>query len=145
MYQIFEAVINRGGYKLDDMLSKINIYTVEGKLTNENRTRLEQLAREKASAQAEVDMLKLLLEHESRIRALEAKDEVVEEDSNPDEEENVVELYAEYVPGTVTIAGDKWSWKGKNYVVITADAAHPCIWSPDDYPTYWKLEEVQPE
>lgn len=138
MRKIFENVIKNGSYKLEDMLGKISTYNVQGRLSDADRMELEAMAREHASAGSEIDMLKLLLEHEARIRVLEGNGEA----NTP--ENGAVQLNPEYVVGTPTVAGDRWSWGGKNYTVVGATAANPCVWSPDGYPAYWQLDEIQP-
>lgn len=131
MYSIFESVINRGGYKLGDMLNRIKTYAAEGKLTIEEMEKLEALAREKANMQDGTDMLGMLLEHEARIRALEAAAPI-----NPDQPADV----PEYVPGKWYYAGDKVMWNGETYVCIAPDGV-VCVWSPTDYPAYWERLE----
>ena len=131
MYSIFESVINKGGYKLADMLERIRVYAAEGKLTIEEMDKLEALAREKANMQDGTDMLGMLLEHEQRIRALEAAAPV-----NPDTPDDV----PEYQPGKWYYAGDKVKWNGKTYVCIAPEGV-VCVWSPDEHPAYWKRDE----
>lgn len=129
MYSIFESVINKGGYKLADMLERIRVYAAEGKLTIEEMDRLEALAREKANMQDGTDMLGMLLEHEQRIRALEAAAPV-----NPD----IPDDTPEYQPGKWYYNGDKVKWNGKTYVCIAPEGV-VCVWSPDEYPAYWEM------
>ena len=77
------------------------------------------------------DMLGMLLEHEQRIRALEAAAPV-----NPDTPDDV----PEYQPGKWYYAGDKVKWNGKTYVCIAPEGV-VCVWSPDEHPAYWKRDE----
>jgi hypothetical protein len=136
MYSIFESVINRGGYKLSEMLERIRMYAAEGRLTMNERDSLEKLAREHASVQDGIDMLGMLLEHEQRIRALELKVSGVEEAPPADNGGDTV--IAEYVPGKVYYAGNVVSWNGKTYT-CSAPEGTVCVWSPDEYPVYWEL------
>ena len=135
MYSIFESVINRGGYKLGEMLNRIKTYAADGKLTIEEMGKLEALAREKANVQDGTDMLGMLLEHERRIRELEAK--FVTDTPAEGETEEVV---AEYVPGKWYYAGDKAMFDGKVYICIAPEDV-VCVWSPTEFPSYWQAAE----
>lgn len=137
MYSIFESVINRGGYKLGDMLNRIETYAAAGKLAVEEMDKLEALAREKANVQDGTDMLGMLLEHEARIRALEAKHVADEEPPVDDNGELNVADIAEYVPGKWYYAGDVVRWQDEAYACIAPDGV-VCVWNPDEYPAYWE-------
>ncbi len=52
MYAIIKSVINSGNYELTDMLSKIDTMWVQGSITDEQRTELTALARDKATPEA---------------------------------------------------------------------------------------------
>lgn len=134
MYEIFVSVINKGGYKLGDMIERIKTYAAEGKLTIEEMEKLEALAREKANVQDGTDMLGMLLEHEARLRALEAKHATEEE---PPTDENGDTIIAEYVPGKWYYAGDVVKYEDEAYTCIAPDGV-VCVWSPAEYPTYWE-------
>ena len=108
MYEIFVSVINKGGYKLGDMIERIKTYAAEGKLTIEEMDKLEALAREKANVQDGTDMLGMLLEHETRIRALEAKVGV----DAPETDEDGAEIVPEFVVGKTYYRGDKVTFNG---------------------------------
>lgn len=47
------------------------------------------------------------------------------------------EEYPEFVVGKWYYNGDKCSFGGKNYT-CTAPTGTVCVWSPTDYPAYWK-------
>lgn len=129
MYEIFVSVINKGGWKLGDMIERIEVYAAEGKLTISEMEKLEAMAREKATVKDGTDMLGMLLDHETRLRALEAA--VQPED--PEEPTDV----PEYVPGKWYYALDKVTFEGAVYeCVAPADAV--CVWSPTEYPVYWQ-------
>ena len=49
MYAIIKSVINSGNFELTDMLSKIDTMWVQGSITDEQRTELTALARDKAT------------------------------------------------------------------------------------------------
>lgn len=129
MKQIFEAVINRGGYKLASLLERIDQYAAEGRLTVVDRDDLTAKAREKASAADEIDVTAMLLDHEMRLKALEQRSGSGAESDAPLEE---------YTVGKPTVAGARWLWKGVEYEVVNATPERPCVWSPEGYPYYWR-------
>lgn len=137
MYSIFESVINKGGYKLDEMLERIKVYAAEGKLTISEMEALEKLAREKASVKGDTDVFAKLEDLERRVRALEEKNATTDE---PPTDENGDTIIAEYVPGKWYYAGDVVMWQGEAYVCIAPDGV-TCVWSPADYPAYWQKVE----
>lgn len=126
MKSIFEAVINRGGYDLSDLLQKIDSYHIEGKLSDTEREALYSKAR--GEAVANVDVMAKLMELEERVRKLESEEA-------PEQDE-----YPEYVVGKWYYKGDKISYGGKNYVCSAPDGV-VCTWNPDEYPAYWVGEE----
>lgn len=48
MFLTFKEVISRGGYNLSSILKKIDVYHVEGKLTDDERTILRSFALDNA-------------------------------------------------------------------------------------------------
>lgn len=128
MYEIIKSVIISGIYELSDILKKIDTIWVQGDISDEQRTELIDLAREKANVQNSVDLAKKIEELDKRVNALEqgSSDEPTEE-------------YPEYVVGKWYYNGDKISFNGKNYVCIAPEGV-VCVWNPDEYPAYW--EEV---
>lgn len=48
MFLTFKEVISRGGYNLSSILKKIDVYHVEGKLTDDERTVLRSFALDNA-------------------------------------------------------------------------------------------------
>lgn len=136
MKQIFKSIIERGGYDLTALLAKIDIYHIEGKLTDAEREDLYTQARQTPKAQydysAEIEKLW------AAIRELQnAKEETPE---NPDEP---VEEYPAYVQPTgahdAYQIGAKVTYNGERYVCKKAN----CAWSPDVLPDAWeKVESV---
>lgn len=128
-YNIVKNVIDAGGYVLTAVLGKIDTFWAEGSLTNDQRQELKELARSGATPQAGVNLFAKLEELEARVKKLEANNEEVTETS-----------VEEYVSGRWYYNGDKCRQNGATYV-CTAPAGVACVWSPDDYPAYWKKEE----
>lgn len=130
MYEVIENVILEGRYELSDILRKIDVYWLQSKLTDEEKTALVKLAREHADITASLDLVKKVEELNVRVTALENK-----EQTEPGEE------YPAYVPGKWYYKDDKITFTdGKKYICIALDGA-VCTWSPVEYPTYWKLVE----
>ena len=129
MKGIFEDVINKGGYKLTDMLSKITHCYVEGKLTEDEKNELEALARDNAKSEYDIIIEKKLEELDMRLMKLENK-----------EGEPSVEEYPEFVKDKWYYAGDKCSENGINYICV-APVGVVCVWSPSVYPSYWQVAQ----
>lgn len=130
MKNIFDNVIEQGKFDLADMLSKIEKYHVEGRLSDLDKDELIRRARYKANPFYRTDIVAKLLELEERVRKLEQG----EAPNTP------TDGYPEYVVGKWYYAGDKISFGGKNYVCDAPDGA-VCTWNPDEYPAYWNIEE----
>ena len=128
MYQIIKNVIERGGYDLSAILTKIDTLWASGSLTDEQRTELIGLARSNGDARYSADIIAKLNDLETRIRALE----------NASTTEPTVE-YPEYVAGKWYYNGDKCSFENGNYICI-APAGTVCVWSPTEYPAYWQKQ-----
>lgn len=132
MKSVFNAIIKAGNYDLHTILSRIDRYHAEGKLSDAEHDALVSDARAGARPEASVDMsavLTRLADHERRLAALESGSAVQPEAGAP----------AEYVAGKVYQHGDRVTWKGKAYTCI-APAGTVCVWSPDDYPAYWEAD-----
>lgn len=128
MYQIIKNVIERGGYDLSAILTKINTLWASGSLTDEQRTELIGLARSNGDAKYSADVIAKLNDLETRVRALENAGT-----TEPAEE------YPEYVEGKWYYNGDKCSFENENYICI-APAGTVCVWSPTEYPAYWQKQ-----
>lgn len=127
MYQIIKNVIERGGYDLTVILQKIKTLWANGNITDEQYDELLGLARDGAQPKDSIDIIARLNDLESRVRALESNTQT----------ETPTEEYPEFVVGKWYYNGDKCSFSGKNYI-CTAPTATVCVWSPTDYPAYWK-------
>ena len=129
MKTIFENVINRGAFDLGGLLKKIDVFNIEGKLTDEDRDELYVKARNAANAENSVDVIAKLAELEQRVLALEnarIDNDTATGDTTADE----------YVVGKWYYTGDKVMFEGAEYVCIAPEGA-VCTWSPAEYPAFW--------
>ena len=86
-------ILSKKDYKLEDMLYKIAKMYIEGRITEAEKSELDNLARSNARAENSYDMQKQLDNLEARVKALEEKS-TTEEPSEP------AEKYPEYVQPT---------------------------------------------
>ena len=141
MKELFENVINNRDYELRDILNKIAERHINNDITDEEKTYLEELARNNANPQNSYapneDLIAQLFK---RVEALE-KVVFVETDEPVEDEEIVVEEYPLYVQPTgahdAYKVGDKITFNDKRYT-CTMDN---CVWNPSTYPNAW--EEVK--
>ena len=143
MKSIFESAIRRGGYDLTGMLQRIDSYHVDGKIDDDERMELYELARNGAKPENSVNLMakvselsQALAEAVKRIDKLEKQlsGEDLEAPSDPGEA-----APAEYVPGKWYYAGDRVSFGGDVFR-CTAPKGQVCTWSPSEYPAYWAAE-----
>lgn len=124
MYGIIQNVINRGGYDLSAMLTKIDTLWVQGSLSDLQREELLEAARAGANPAGSVELLAKLEELDRRVRALETAGGGGEE-------------VAPYVAGNWYYAGDRCVFEGAVYTCVAPDGV-VCVWSPADFPSYWQ-------
>ena len=141
MYEIIKNVIDSGDYELKDILYKINKMWIESAITEEQKTELDNLARENANAENSYASLQVQVNNiyteldtiKSRLNTLEGTEEPTEP----------VEEYPEYkqLQGAHDAynTGDKITYNDKKYVC----KMDGCVWNPDTYPAGW--EEVVEE
>lgn len=133
MYEIIKSVINSKDYKLEDMLYKISKMYIENRITEAEKSELDELARSNAKAENSYDMQKQLDNLEARVKALEEK--------STTEEPGITEEYPEYIQPTgahdAYQTGDKVTFNGKKYVCKMDN----CVWSPETYPVAWEESE----
>lgn len=157
MYDIIKNVIDSGRFELVDILKKIDTIWLQGDITDEQREGLVELAQEKAKPensfaplQEQIDNLAAKLSNVEQQQATNVadikaiKDKLSENDIEiPDVEPEPGEEYPEYKQPTGThdayYNGDKVTYNSEKYVCIAPEGT-PCVWSPDDYPSYWKKE-----
>nr|DAN55245.1 MAG TPA: ChiA1-BD-binding domain protein [Caudoviricetes sp.] len=140
MFDLIKEVINSRDYKLEDMLYKINKMYVESYLTEEEKTELDNLARENADTvnsyapiQEQIDNLYVKISNlEDRVKLLEKTEE-------PGEEEEYKEFVQPTGAHNAYNVSDKIIYNGKKYIC----KMDGCVWSPDTYPAAW--EEVTNE
>ena len=145
MYEDVMRVIEAGGYDLADLLRRIDVLYVGGRLTDEEREALADEARSKADPTAAYAPM------EQRLEALEAWRTEVEQrlaaieagGSEPVEPEEPADEYPPYVQPTgahdAYYAGDKVSWNGGKYTCIAPEGV-ACVWDPGTYPAYWRKD-----
>lgn len=128
---MIESTILSGDYELDKILSSIDLYHIEGSLTDEERRELIDLAREHAKSQyKEEDITTIILQ----LHDLDKRVKALEEGGEPSPVK-----YPEFVPGKWYYRGDTITFEGKKYK-CKAPEKKVCVWSPAGYPDYW--EEV---
>ena len=139
MFNLIKEVINSKSYKLEDMLYKINKMYIESYISEQEKTELDNLARENADPVnsyapilEQIDNLYIKISDlENRVNALEKVG---------DTEETETEEYKEFVQPTGAHdcynMGDKIFYNGKKYIC----KIDGCVWAPDAYPSAW--EEV---
>lgn len=141
MYEIIKGVINSKDYELKDILYKINKMYIESAITEEQKTELDNLARENANAensyvsvQEQINNIYTIIDKiQADIKELKGEEEPIE----------LIEEYPEYIqPQGAHDAyntGDKITYNGKKYVC----KMDGCVWNPITYPQGW--EEVVEE
>lgn len=150
MYEVIKAVIESKRYELEDMLSKLDTFWVQGRITEEKYTELVALAREKALPENSyapprelLDALyKEIAELKERVRVLEsAKSESADEPTEENTEEPTADNYPEYVQPTCAqdayYTGMKMTFDGRRYKCIAPEGV-AVVWNPDVMPSYWE-------
>ena len=127
MKTIFENVIARGDYDLAELLKKIDVYHIAGRLSDAERDELYEKARTGANPAESVDVLAKIAELERRVKALEER-----QDSGT----GSTDVPDEYVVGKWYYKDDKVMYDGKKYTCTAPDGV-VCVWSPAEYPAYW--------
>lgn len=128
MKELFEQVIQRREYDLKSLLTCIDQYHIEGKLTDDERQELAQAAREGATAE---------YDYAGEINALwAAVRELQKEVAPPEPDDEWPEFVQPTGAGTAYQVGDKIIFRGERYICILAH----CVWSPADYPAGWQKQ-----
>lgn len=140
MYNLIKNVIENGNFNLSTMIDKINAHGIKGNISDNEVDELINLARNKANFKNDIDLYSVVLEQGKRIKDLEEKVALLLSGNvDNDVEEDTEEVtYPEYVAGKHYYNGDKVTFDGLIYVCIAPEGA-VCVWSPTEYPVYWKL------
>lgn len=121
---MIESTILSGDYELDKILSSIDLYHIEGSLTDEERRELIDLARENAKIQYKEEDISQLFD---RLRALEERVTKLEGTE-------VVEKYPEYEDDRWYFSGEGVTFEGTKYTCI----AKKTKFSPSEKPKDWQ-------
>ena len=140
MFNLIKQVIESKSYKLEDMLYKINKMYIEDFLTEQEKTELDNLARENADPvnsyaplQEQIDNMYIKISNlENRVNTLEN----IGGTEEPGEEEEYPEFIQPTGAHNAYNIGDKVFYNRKKYIC----KIDGCVWSPDVYPSAW--EEV---
>lgn len=135
MYKIIRNVIESKNYDLREMLKKLDVFWIQGNITETERNELIVFAQSNANIVNGIDVLAKLEELDKRIKALEDAPVKAPEDDTEEPEEVT---YPEYAVGKWYYGGDKITFEGANYICI-APAGQVCTWNPVEYPPYWEL------
>lgn len=129
MFKLFKNVIENSDFDLRDILKKIEECYIKSDISEEEKTSLEELAREKAKPENSYSSL------QEQINELAERISKLEEENSSEE---VAEEYPEYKQPTGSHdaykVGDKVTFNGKKYVCKLDN----CVWSPQEYPTAWQ-------
>ena len=130
MYDIIKNVIMRGRYELSDMLRKLDTLWLQGDLTDQQKAELEGLAREHADPAMTATLTKRVEDLERRVDTLEAAEAPGGDTASSE--------WPEYAVGRSYRNGDKVTFEGARYICTLPEHADVCVWSPKDYPAYWR-------
>lgn len=143
MFTTFQTIINAGGYDLADLIQRIKTMYAMSELTEDEMGQLLEKARDNAKPDYSyaplADRVKAIEEWETAVEERLAKLEGTSTD--PGEPEEPADEWPEYKQPTgahdAYHVGDKITYKGKHYTCILDG----CVWTPDEYPQGWQLEE----
>ena len=141
MHDIIKNVIESLRFELKDMLTKIDTVWLQGDITDDERSELIDLAREKANPENSYSQVydqinqiyALLSSLDTRVKVLEGG----ETDPEPEE-------YPEFIQPTgahdAYHKDDKITFNGEKYICIAPDGV-AVVWDPTTYPAYWQKVE----
>ena len=117
MKELFEQVIQRREYDLKSLLTCIDQYHIEGKLTDDERQELAQAAREGATAD---------YDYAGEINALWAAVRALQQSISPPTEDEWPEFVQPTGAGTAYQVGDKVTFNGRSlYLPVAALCMEP--------------------
>ena len=147
IYTDVANVIAAGGYDLADLLHRIDVLYAGGRLTDQEREDLYELARAGAKPEDSLGPVVGRLDSvEKAVRDLQTRVQNLEDGTTApgSQEKPVTEEYPEYVQPTgahdAYWNGDKVTWQGGRYV-CTAPEGVACVWDPGTYPAYWEKQD----
>lgn len=139
-YDNFWQQIHAGGYKLADMLARIDLMVIAGRITGDERDDLMAEAQANADPAAEYpsDLRALYEALAARVSALEALH------AGGGEGGGMAEEWPEYIAPTGSHdayhTGDKITYNGVRYTCVAPEGT-AVVWPPDVYPAYWEAAE----
>lgn len=141
MYKTIKDVIVSGRFELSELLKKIDTFWLQGDITDTEREELVNLAREKANPSDSYAPLQKQIDRAfEEIEKLKKDVEILKNDG-VEPEPPTEDEYPEYVQPTgghdAYHKDDKITFEGERYICI-APAGVAVVWSPRDYPEYWK-------
>lgn len=139
MKNIFERVIEKGGYDLTAMLERIHEYHVGGQLTRQQRDELTDMARRNATAAAGMDIPGEIQMLWAAVRELQA--EIADKNGEVEggiDEADVPEFVTPTGAHDAYFAGDRVIFEGVRYTCVAPDGV-ACVWPPDAMPGYWQV------
>ena len=140
MFNLIKEVINSKSYKLEDMLYKINKMYIESYISEQEKTELDNLARENADpVNSYAPILEQIDNLYIKISNLEDRVKLLEKTEEPGQEDEYPEFVQPTGAHNCYNKGDKIIYNGKKYIC----KIDGCVWSPDAYPSAW--EEVTNE
>lgn len=137
MYELIKGVIDKQNFVLSDLLKKIDVLWVQGDITDEQKTELITLARTNADVDEHVALGQTLAAFNARIAAMEIKLAEFLENHTVKSEEGTTAVNP-FVAGKTYYTGDKIVYTDDVTYECIAPPGTVCVWSPTDYPTYWK-------
>lgn len=133
MYKIIKNVIESKDYTLEDILYKIDKMYIQDRITEAEKTGLDNLARQNAKAENSYaplqEQINTLFKEIAELKAIINKDEPTEQEEYPEYKQPTGSHDSYKVDDKITYNGKKYICKMDN-----------CVWAPDVYPAGW--EEV---
>jgi hypothetical protein len=124
MKEIFKSVISKGDYDLTALLKKIDVYHIEGKLTDAEKEELYSLARQTPKANYDISA------------EIEKLWEAIRELQNKEVDPEIKEYVQPTGVHDAYQKGDKVKFNGSVYVCVIDN----CVWSPSVLPSAWEME-----
>lgn len=144
MFEIFQTLINAGGYDLADLTQRIKTLYAIGELSEDKMEQLLEQAQDNAKPDDSyaplADRVKAIEEWETTVDERLAK---LETGLSPDPggPGGPADEWPEYKQPTgahdAYHVGDKITYNGKHYTCVMDG----CVWTPDAYPQGWRKEE----